>query len=265
MKRTIAVSLLILAAGISVSVAAPPRDLHMDTSGDTQRRGRRPPAIPNMPEAAQSPGNDQVGDGDSFGRSVNFLGFAQVEGVLISSDCTGFPPERCVVPADPEQTTSIGFIGDEAVVKLPARAARSLLCFTLTPIGDISFNNSSATRQPANARFGAVWRIESEVLQDPALVNPITGLPFGGFIASGSQLAVEFRTLDPGEGQLVLPLASRSCISGHLSRRQLIGLGLSEAQARDVFRKPMTIRFGANASARFASVYAALGVRIYGD
>jgi hypothetical protein len=265
MKNSLAVSLLILAAGISVSDAAPPRDLRADTSGDSQRRGRRPPSIPNMPEAAQSPSNQDVGDGDSFGRSVNFLGFAQVEGVAISSDCTGSPPERCVVATDPDATTSIAYIGDEAVVKLPGRSARSLLCFTLTPLGDINFYNPSSSRQQANAVIGASWRIESDVLADPTLVSSVTGLPFGGFISSGTQLATEFRTLDPGENQIVLPLYSRSCISGHLSRRSLVEMGLTEAQARDVFRKPMTIRFGARASARYATAYSGVGVRIYGD
>ena len=266
MKIMLAATLLVLAMAVTAAHATPPRSaIHADNPTDSARSGRGRPNLPNMPEAAQSPTNEQVGDGDSFGRSVNFLGLAQPNGVAVSTDCTDTEPGSCVVVTDPAQTTSIQFIGNDAVVQLPARSARSLLCFTLSPLGDFNFINESASRQQAFGSFSARWRIESDVLNDPALINPDTGLPYGGFLQFTQQLAFEWHTLDAGEQKIVVPSGSRSCISGHLSRRSLIGMGLTEAQAREVFRKPITIRFGASASIQYGTAFGSYGVRIYGD
>ena len=149
MKSILLASLLAITATISVaSAAAPPKENTMDAP----RRGRRPPSIPNMPEAALSPSNADVGDGDSFGRSVNFLGYAQTAGIAITQDCTGWPEGTCAVPDPNFSYGSIEKMGDEAVIRLPARSARSLLCFTTTPFGFASFINTSATRQGANMK-----------------------------------------------------------------------------------------------------------------
>ena len=63
----------------------------------------------------------------------------------------------------------------------------------------------------------------------------------------------------------VFPVGSRSCIAGHLSRGSLVSLGLSDAQARDFFRKPITIRLGAEVRAYLTDVYMSVGLRVYGD
>jgi hypothetical protein len=103
------------------------------------------------------------------------------------------------------------------------------------------------------------------VLANPALINTVTGEPFNGSISSVAFLATEYANLEPGESLPVIPEHSRGCISGHLSRRSLIGMGLTEAQAREVFRKPITIRFGAAVTASFAEAFSSYGVRVYGD
>ena len=41
--------------------------------------------------------------------------------------------------------------------------------------------------------------------------------------------------------------------------------GLSEAQVRELFRKPITLRFGSFARGTWSQVNGAYGVRIYGD
>lgn len=262
MKRILLASLLAIAATISIgSAGAPPKENSMDVP----RRGRRPPNLPNMPEAAQSPSNADVGDGDSFGRSVNFLGYAQTNGVLVWDDCTGQIEGTCVLP-DPE--THSGFIvkiGDEAVIHLPPRSARSLLCFTINPLGFVTFHNTSSTRQGGNYNMGARWRIESEVLNDPTLINQGTGLPFNGVIEGASNLASEYFTMEPGAERNFQVFYPRTCNSGHLSRRGLIEMGLTEAQAREVFRKPITLRFGAGLSVNWGNALMTPGIRVYGD
>ena len=206
-----------------------------------------------------------VGDADSFGRPVNFLGMAQTAGVSISSDCTGYPAGTCATIANPAASTTITFTGGEAVITLPARAANSLLCFTVTSLGGISLSNFTTLKQVASADILATWRIESTALADPALINTGTGLPFNGAVVGGMTIDSESRTLGPGDFVNVNPVHSRSCISGHLSRRGLMASGLTAAQARAVFNGPITVRFGSSASATFAFATSKYGVRIYGD
>jgi hypothetical protein len=220
-----------------------------------------------MPDAAASPSNADVGDGDSFGRSVNYLGFTFAAGALIWWDCTGYVPEQCQAPASPADGGggNVNYIGDDAVIKLPARASHSLLCFNFTNFGQIQFINETSTPQGASATLMARWRIYSDVLADPSLINVNTGQPFNGFIGNAAFLTSEYRNLDPAEQQTEIPQGSRSCLSGHLSRRGLIEMGLSEAQAREVFRKPITIHFGAGVQTHHAQAVSSYGVRIYGD
>jgi len=135
----------------------------------------------------------------------------------------------------------------------------------LSPLGGTSLINSTATRQRAAAFQIATWRIESDVLNNPALINSQTGLPFGGFITGSQIVSQQTGIIAPGEELEENPTGSRSCISGQLSRRSLVFMGLNDAQARDVFRGAMTLRFGSGASAQFAFVTSRYGVRIYGD
>lgn len=262
MKKCLVVTLLTLATTISVgSVAAPPVEKSMDAA----RRGHRLPKLPNMPEAALAPSSSDVGDGDSFGRSVNFLGYAQTDGVSVWWDCTDQLPGTCVVASPDTSSGSLSRIGDEAVIHLPARAARSLLCFTINPFGFVDLNNTSGSRQGASYNMGARWLIESEVLNDPALINPGTGLPFNGVIQSGSSLDSGYETLEAGAQHSIQVFHSRTCNAGHLSRRGLVEMGLSEAQAREVFRKPITLRFGASVYVSWGNAFLTPGFRVYGD
>ena len=263
MKKVLFVTLLAVAATVSVgSAGGPPQK---ENSMDAPRRGKRPPLLANMAEAAMSPSAADVGDGDPFGRSVNFLGYAQTNGVSVWWDCTDSIPGTCVVP-DPETSTgSLSRIGDEAVIKLPGRSARSLLCFVINPFGFASFLNTSGSRQPARYSIGGRWRIESEVLNDPALINTSTGLPFNGGIDSGSSLDSENFTLEAGAQRDIQIFFTRTCNAGHLTRTGLVAMGLTEAQAREVFRKPITLRFGAAASVSWGNVSISPGYRVLGD
>jgi hypothetical protein len=240
-----------------------PRDrVRADSVQDSKRHRRTPP---NTENTADTPSEADVGDADSFGRPVKYLGFAQSGFAAVQPDCTGQVPGTCVTQTDPTTNASVTVFATTAVVRLPGRAAKSLLCFSLTPQGSISYSNQTAQPQNVDASLYAVWRIESEVLNDPSLIDPATGAPYNGVMTSGTGLEYVFRNALPGERETRIPTSSRSCISGHLSRRALIGQGLSDSQAREFFRKPITIRFGARATGGNADVISGYGVRIYGD
>ena len=223
---------------------------------------------PSAITAAAAPTIDDVGDPDSFGRNVTYLGLAQTMSVAVTDDCSTSDPtvERCIVAnAAPAPTT---FDEDGlATMNLPAKATKSLLCFALTPIIQVQWQNILAT--PANARFSgsALITIDNEVLDDPTLIDPGTGLPFGGVLSLSLSTFTDLHTLQPGETDFKGMQMSRSCIAGIVSKRALVeGYGLSETQATQFFKKPMTITFGAHGTVALSSFTNYFyGIRLYGD
>jgi hypothetical protein len=224
-------------------------------------------------QAAPHPTVEDVGDADSFGRDVIYLGNAQTGNVTLQADCTPdpvnpLPPtDRCVVlnaqPA-PTNWSEDGL----ATMKLPAEATKSLICFTLTPNAFFQFNNLTGVQQP-NARFnaGAVITIQNAVLDDPTLIDRGTGLPYGGKIVFSLSTYSESRSIAAGERAQKNLFLSRTCIAGLVSKRSLTeGFGFTEAQAKQFFKNPMTLTFGSRGQTQmvdFSNFF--YGIRLYGD
>jgi hypothetical protein len=217
---------------------------------------------------AAAPTTEEVGDAESFGKNVIYLGLAQTLPVTITDDCTGSDPtlERCLIANAAPATTTF----DEAklaTLSLPAKASKSLLCFTLTPFILVNWQNS--TGAPALARFNASAdiTIANPLLDDPALIDPNTGLPFGGVIEVALSTWSSTHTLQNGEIDNERSTQSRACIAGIISQRALIdNYGLTANQAKDFFKKPITLTFGSRGSvALSAFTQYFYGFRVYGD
>jgi hypothetical protein len=211
---------------------------------------------------------EDVGDADSFGKNVTYLGLAQTQSVTVADDCTGTDPlaERCIVQAPAPSPTT--FVEDDlAVMNLPKNATKTLLCFTLTPSIMVNWANFTGTQQIARFTANALITIENPVLSDPTLIDPGTGLPFGGVLQVGLSTWHHSQTMPTNSHEEERSFQSRGCIAGLVSRRVLVdSYGLTDAQAKDFFKKPMTIRFGARgtvAMATFTNYF--YGIRLYGD
>ncbi len=87
-----------------------------------------PPLLAPGIGIAFAPSVEDVGDPDSFGKNVTWLGLAQTQGVAIQDDCTGSDPtvERCIVGA-PAPAPTVFDETDLATINLPAKATKSLL------------------------------------------------------------------------------------------------------------------------------------------
>src|SRR4030095_16747355 len=87
---------------------------------------------------AAPPTVEEVGDPDSFGRDVIYLGNAQTSNVALQGDCTPdpmfprAPNDRCIVLNAQPAATSFNEDG-LATLALPAESTKSLICFALTP------------------------------------------------------------------------------------------------------------------------------------
>lgn len=222
---------------------------------------------------AAPPTVEDVGDADSFGRDVIYLGNAQSGNVSLQADCTPdptFPPpptDRCVV-LNPQPAPTTWNESGLATMKLPAEATKSLICFALTPNAFFQFNNLTGVQQP-QARFNAsaAITIENAVLDDPTLINPGTGLPYGGTIRFVLSTYSESRSIAAGERAQKNLFLTRNCIGGLVSKRSLTeGFGFTEAQAKQFFKNPMTLNFGSVGQGQivdFANFF--YGIRLYGD
>lgn len=226
-------------------------------------------ALAEEPEAAPAaPSQADVGDADSFGRAVKYLGTAQTQAVVIVDDCSASDPalERCIVNQAAPAITSFHETG-LATVNLPAKATRSLVCFALTPFINLSWANQTGMRQTARFNAAAEITIESPVLADPALIDPTTGMPFGGALKLRLNTWNNSHSIDDGEFEQESTVQSRTCIGGMISRRSLVeNYGLSATLATQVFKKPITLRLAARgAVAMSQSTLYFYGIRLYGD
>ncbi len=220
-------------------------------------------------DAARAPSVEDVGDIDSFGRNVRWLGVTQMF-LELSDACPADPGPNsaCTVLAPSPAVTPFAF-NDVARIVLPPRAAESLLCYWLSPFQTVSYANTTAAPVIARLRYSPTLTVENEVLDNPSLIDPTTGVPFGGRLTTGMTSSELFETpLPPSTVVTQRTRDSAVCIAGFVTRRALVDTyGLSEAQARTFFRKKTTVRMNlVGGSAQYVdSASLVFGLRIVGD
>lgn len=265
MKVSIACStILALAAAVACGVSFGASSADVDAPGhsaDTTVARNAPGA--GMAPASPAPGD--VGDADSFGRSLKWLGLADGE-VDLLDDCTG-DTFACQPLAAPPVVTSFDF-ENLGHITLPPRSANSLLCYWFSPFLTISYGNDGAAPVVAKLAYTPTVTIENPLLDDPSLIDPTTGLPFGGQLVTGMTSSQRFEVPLPAATHITERTRdSAVCISGLISRDTLVRLyGLSDAQARNFFRQEMTLHLNVSGSAQYvdsAALY--FGWRIVGD
>lgn len=209
---------------------------------------------------------EDVGDVDSFGRNLRWLGVTQMEARL-SSDCTDWTGPGCQVLAPPGTFTTFAF-NDLARIRLPPRATKSLLCYWVSPLVTVSYFNPTGSQVNATLRYSPTLTIENAVLNDPALINPMTGLPFAGSLQTSLTSTELYEVpLAAGTGFNERSRDSAVCIAGVLSKRALVdNYGLTEAQAASFFQQETMVRLNlAGATNYVTSASLIFGLRLIGD
>ena len=219
--------------------------------------------------AAALPTVEEVGDVDSFARNVKWLGLTQGNVTLTHGGCPSpaVADAPCVaLNASPASTAFA--LDDIARVVLPAKASHSLLCHWFSPALAITYQNPGSTPVVARLNYNPTLTVENEVLNDPALIDPTTGVAFGGKLRTSMTASERFEVpLAPGMQLNTRERDSAVCIAGFINQRTLVGtFGLSEAQARQFFRKKTTIRLNVIGFAQYVDEASlVLGLRIVGD
>lgn len=198
--------------------------------------------------AAQTARELDVGDPDSFGRPVRWMGLMSGQLLVMRQDCAMDPGEApsslCLETSTTDTATRVGEYRDIARITLPARSTETLLCHWLTPTIIGSFVNNTGAPY-ANGRISAQpsLTIESEVLNAPGLVDPDSGEPLNGKMEIYGSSAVVYGSAAPGQVVQNRHTSTRTCIAGYVNKRSLIEVyGLSERQAKQFFNKPITLR-----------------------
>jgi hypothetical protein len=211
---------------------------------------------------------EEVGDPDSFGRDVIHLGLGSIDAFYLQPDCTDEIAAglQCQVPLAPPAVTEFSVVNGDSI-QLPARASNSLLCFALTPVMNRTFRNDLANDAQAVLMTRALISIESSVLDNPALINPDTGLPFNGKLDIMLVTNHESRRITPGDFDTRNTTLTRSCQGALISKRALVGTyGLTPTQANSFFNNRITVRLSMNGTARMVqSMIHGFGLRLYGD
>ena len=227
-------------------------------------RGNRTAATPHMASAAVAV--DEVGDVDSFGRSLTWLGVSQAA-FSLEPTCDPTAADPCQVIASPSANTAFSF-PDAARITLPGRATHSLMCYWFSPYINVTYTNPGTTNVVAQLRYSPTLTVENSVLADPALIDPTTGAPFGGRLMTGMTASEVFQVpLPPSTTVSERYRDSAVCIAGFLNRRMLTDtFGLSAAQVDEFFRRPTTVRLNISGSVRgVGSAQLVFGLRIIGD
>ncbi|MEO8743499.1 MAG: hypothetical protein ABI365_09950 [Lysobacteraceae bacterium] len=221
-----------------------------------------------------APTVNQVGDPDTFGRNMIWDGVLSSGTITFANDCTpapGDPPlgpdDRCVT-MNPAPATTTFDLPDIGRMWLPAKASKNILCHWLSINGVYSLYNGTGISTDGRILLTPYLRIESSVLNDPSLIDPSTGLPYGGVLQTTPGTTYrKMLTLAPNARDTESMSDSRVCIAGAVSRQGLIqGFGFTDVQVDNFFKNPMTIKFGVRGSAKlldFASLI--YGLRIIGD
>jgi hypothetical protein len=208
---------------------------------------------------------EDVGDVDSFGRNLRWLGVTQLNAAL-TTDCSTWTGPGCQV-ITPGAFTSFNFT-DLARIRLPPRATKSLLCYWVSPLVTVRYENPSASTVNALLRYSPTLTIENPVLADPALINPMTGLPFGGRLDTGMTSSEFYEVpLAPGVAFTQRSRDSAVCIAGFLSKRALVdNYGLTEVQANAFFQQETLVRMNLSGAVNHvADASFVFGLRIIGD
>ncbi|MGH8106792.1 MAG: hypothetical protein ACREO2_10765, partial [Arenimonas sp.] len=176
------------------------------------------------------------------------------------------PNDHCVVP-DVNGFVSVNF-PDMGHVLIPGKSVKSLLCHWQTPFTSVVYHNTTGGYVgSARTTITATYRIENEVLNNPALIDPSTGLPYGGVLNTGLGSIHDTRGLQPGDFQVYSDNDTRVCNGGLISKRALIeSYGLTEAQATAFFTKDTIITIGLAGSTRHVTDGSIIiGTRFVGD
>ena len=220
---------------------------------------------------------DDVGDAETFGHNVQYMGVASGNVTLSTDPCpsptpTPSPPatannSQCFqLSAAPAQTNFSA--PDIARVKLPKKATRNVIYPMLNIFINYQLQNTTGVDQPSGVfRFTASVDIESDALLDPSIIDPSTGLPANGKLINVFDYPYrDDRRMDVNDRQRMREDLVRAGNTG-LTRKQFHdSFGLTDAQVDALFKSSITLRMNVTGAAKLCTDAFIFGnMRFFGD
>jgi hypothetical protein len=186
-----------------------------------------------------------VGDVDSFGKDAIYLG-ASSGFVRLRAACTPAPSptasDQCVM-LNPAPANTHYELTDICRIKLPKNSTNSMIYPLLTFFQNYQLRNLTGGPIDGLYDFTASLSIASDVLLDPSIIDPATGLPANGkltFVFAPNQ-SQDSRTMAPGDRARNRLTWTRAGNAG-ISKANLVGGGtLTQKQADDLFKSSITV------------------------
>jgi hypothetical protein len=223
---------------------------------------------------AGPPTVNDVGDADSFGHPAKFMGAVGGFVTLSPTACPATPSpspgpggsSECfqLNPA-PAQTS---FEADDICrVKLPKGSTKDNIYPVLGLIMSYQLQNSTGSPQPHGIySIDASISIESTVLNDPSIIDPLTGMPANGKIQTGYTYAYrDDRTMQDGDRQRLRQNVARVGNTG-ITKAQLVASGLPQNVVDKLFNSDMTIHVDVTGTATLVTdAFVTINLRLFGD
>lgn len=219
---------------------------------------------------AAPPTAADVGDVESFGHNAQYMGASSGFIVLTASPCTPDPsptPSSQCFTLNPAPATTAFSATEICRIKLPKKATRTIIYPALNFFLNYQLQNSTGVAQPQGLfAFTALLSIESDVLLDPSIIDPGTGLPANGKITGQfSYIFRDDRTMNNGDRQRIRETLVRVGNAG-INKAGLVGQGLSDAVVDDLFKSSMTIKMDVTGSAKLLTdANLTCNMRLFGD
>lgn len=258
-----------LAIAAGAALASPPPSFHPH-SPDLQNRAhtRLSHLLRQANPRAPAVSDADVGDADSFGRTVVYAGLLGDADVDLEPDCSSQGSPADCVTLNPQPAVTRFDREDVVHITLPGNTTHSFLCFQTSTYRDWGYMNHSSTPADAEFRYQESVTLESDLLKDPSLIDPSTGLPFNGKIRSyvGTDL-FDSRTLEGGFQESHGEWSSRTCQAGLISKSYLETVyDLPPSVVNQFFKQPITLRLNLEGGAALVDYgYIITGIRLYGD
>jgi hypothetical protein len=201
-----------------------------------------------------------VGEPDSFGKNAKFLGSAATGTVYVYHSCDPqvlLDELELVLGADDRclahtvgSPTSTGTFTDLGRITIPGRTVDNVIYFIVNNGVSTDLQNNFANGLPVFFTYIPRVTIESAALNDPAAVDPVTGLPLNGSLTVGvSGVKQYIRTVPAGEFEFFFDQYASAATRG-FARSYFADIGLPASVISSLYRQPMTIRLGMRLSVR---------------
>lgn len=197
--------------------------------------------------------NSPFNDTDSFGKNVKFLGSLYAGTVYVYHTCDpatfeaelGAPlaaDDKCFVYEPNTAGSTFEYYDPAWEFVIPGRTVDNVIYPLLN--NSTGFDSFSTTGYPFTYFYIPKVTIVSDALNDPAAINPETGLPMNGSYTT-SLAGSQTRTFSTTSGEYLTDYRSYASVSGRgLSRAYFKALGLSDTVIKNLFKKDMTLKFG---------------------